>query len=226
MATTTIPQLPVATSATGADLLVISQGNVTKQISTTAYFTNAVLTSPVFVTPTLGVATATSVNKIVLTPAATGATLTIADGKTVTIDNTIRFIGTDSTVITFPSSSSTVARSTGSNTFTGNQTFTNAIIESVQNLSGAGALNLTTNVTTYSSTGTGDALTLADGVLGQLKKIVYVAQTAGADTGILTPTNFGNGTTITLNAVGDACTLQFLGTEWWVISTYGTVVVA
>jgi len=38
-------------------------------------------TSPTLVTPTLGVATATSVNKVVLTQPATGATLTITEGK-------------------------------------------------------------------------------------------------------------------------------------------------
>lgn len=41
-------------------------------------------TSPTLVTPTLGVATATSVNKLTLTAPATGATLTLIDGTTVT----------------------------------------------------------------------------------------------------------------------------------------------
>lgn len=41
-------------------------------------------TSPLFITPNIGVATATSVNKVVITQPLTGATLTIADGKTVT----------------------------------------------------------------------------------------------------------------------------------------------
>lgn len=41
-------------------------------------------TSPTLTTPTIGVATATSVNKVALTAPATSATLTIADGKTLT----------------------------------------------------------------------------------------------------------------------------------------------
>jgi hypothetical protein len=41
-------------------------------------------TSPTFVTPTLGVATATTYNKITLTAPATGATLTLIDGTTIT----------------------------------------------------------------------------------------------------------------------------------------------
>lgn len=43
-------------------------------------------TSPTLVTPVLGVATATSINKVTITTPATGATLTIADGKTLTVN--------------------------------------------------------------------------------------------------------------------------------------------
>lgn len=45
-------------------------------------------TSPTLTTPTIGVATATSVNKVTLTAPATGATLTVADGKTLTCTET------------------------------------------------------------------------------------------------------------------------------------------
>jgi hypothetical protein len=94
----------------------------------------------------------------------------------------------------------------------------------VQSLSGAGAVNLTTLATAFTSTATGNALTLADGTAGQLKIIVYVAEAAGADTGILTPTNLGSATTITFNAVGDSVILQFIGADWWVIGFRGAVV--
>jgi hypothetical protein len=94
----------------------------------------------------------------------------------------------------------------------------------VQALSGPGAVNITALATAFTSTGTGDALTLADGVAGQLKTIVYVAEAAGADTGILTPANLGSATTITFNAVGDSVTLQFIGADWWVIGFRGAVV--
>jgi hypothetical protein len=90
-------------------------------------------------------------------------------------------------------------------------------------LSGAGAVNITQLTTKFTSTATGNALTLADGVEGQMKVIVYVAEAAGGDTGILTPANLGAGTTITFNNVGDACILQFLGTDWWAISLRGAV---
>jgi hypothetical protein len=94
----------------------------------------------------------------------------------------------------------------------------------VQALSGPGAVNITSLATAFTSTGAGNALTLADGAQGQLKTIIYVAEAAGGDTGVLTPTNLGSGTTITFNAVGDSVTLQFAGTDWWVVGFRGAVV--
>jgi hypothetical protein len=94
----------------------------------------------------------------------------------------------------------------------------------VQALSGPGAVNITALATAFTSTATGNALTLADGVAGQIKTIVYVAEAAGGDTGVLTPANLGSATTITFNAVGDSVTLQFIGADWWVIGFRGAVV--
>lgn len=65
-------------------------------------------TSPSLTTPTLGVASATSINKVAITSPATSATLTIADGKTATVNNSITFAGTDGTTMTFPSASSSI----------------------------------------------------------------------------------------------------------------------
>jgi len=94
----------------------------------------------------------------------------------------------------------------------------------VQALSGPGAVNITSLATAFTSTATGNALTLADGAQGQLKTIIYVAEAAGGDTGVLTPANLGSATTITFNAVGDSVTLQFAGTDWWVVGLRGAVV--
>ena len=57
--------------------------------------------TPTLVTPVLGVATATSINKVTLTTPATGSTLTIADGKTLTASNTLTLTGTDTSSIAF-----------------------------------------------------------------------------------------------------------------------------
>ena len=80
-------------------------------------------TSPTLVTPTLGVASATTVNKVTLTAPATGSTLTIADGKTLTADNSLTLAGTDSTTMTFPGSSDTVVTLAATQTLT-NKTLT------------------------------------------------------------------------------------------------------
>ena len=94
----------------------------------------------------------------------------------------------------------------------------------VQALSGPGAVNITSLATAFTSTAAGNALTLADGAQGQIKTIIYVAEAAGGDTGVLTPTNLGSATTITFNAVGDSVTLQFAGTDWWVVGFRGAAV--
>ena len=52
-------------------------------------------TSPTLVTPVLGVATATSINKVAVTAPATSATLTIADGATLTASATATVSGTN-----------------------------------------------------------------------------------------------------------------------------------
>jgi len=54
---------------------------------------------PTLVTPVLGAATATSINKLIITAPATTATLTIANNKSLTVSNNIIFTSTD-TVIT------------------------------------------------------------------------------------------------------------------------------
>ena len=75
-----------------------------------------------------------------------------------------------------------------------------------QSLSGAGAVDVVSAITEITTTGA-NALTLADGVEGQLKFIVMI--TDGGD-GTLTPTNFGSGSTITFNDAGDTATLLSL----------------
>ena len=78
--------------------------------------------SPTLVTPTLGVATATSINGLTITT--TTGTLTITngktlavtnsltiagtDGKTLTVSNSLTLAGTDSTTMTFPPASASI----------------------------------------------------------------------------------------------------------------------
>lgn len=67
-----------------------------------------------------------SINKVAITTPATGSTLTILDGKTLTFNNTLTLAGTDGTTMTFPTTSTTFfkqlfARVTGSNATTTGQ---------------------------------------------------------------------------------------------------------
>jgi hypothetical protein len=212
--------LPIVAGTTGT--LTVARGGT--GVTTSTGNGNLVLSSaPTLSAPILGTATATSINRVAITAPATSATLTIVDGKTLTANHSLTLAGTDSTTMTFPSTSASVARTDAAQTFTGNQTFSGAVIQSVQGLSGPGAVNVTQSVTKFTSTAAANALTLVDGVEGQIKTIVYVAEAAGGDTGVLTPSNLANGTTITFNAIGDTCVLQFLGTEWWVILLRGAV---
>ncbi len=80
-------------------------------------------TSPTLVTPTLGVATATTVNNYTLTTPATAATLTIANNKTITINNSVTFTGTDSSSIAF-GAGGTLAYNPGYTSWTPVVTFT------------------------------------------------------------------------------------------------------
>lgn len=111
-ATTTSTQIGYLSAATGT----------TGTTSTNLVFS----TSPTLVTPILGVASATSINKVTITAPATSATLTIADGKTLTASNTLTFTGTDSTSFAFPSGSSTVMTLASTGTVTGAKTYAQA----------------------------------------------------------------------------------------------------
>jgi hypothetical protein len=67
-------------------------------------------TSPTLVTPTLGVASATSVNKVAVTAPATSATLTLADGSTLATSgaNSITLTSTGATTVTLPTTGTLV----------------------------------------------------------------------------------------------------------------------
>ena len=85
------------------------------------------------------------------------------------------------------------------------------------------AVNLTTYYAAVTSTGTGDKISLATtgASVGQLKKIKYVAEGAGGDTVVLTPSVTTGFATCTFNAVGDYAVFMFNGTYWICIENFG-----
>jgi hypothetical protein len=97
-------------------------------------------------------------------------------------------------------------------------------LDTVDEMSGAGAVSTLTDTTAWTSEGTDDALTLADGANGQTKTIIYVAEADPGDSGILTPASFGNGTDITFSDVGDSVSLKYISGAWWVVSLNGATV--
>lgn len=207
MANAKISQLPAVTSAAGGDPLGAATATSVNKVAITAPATSTTLT----------------IARVAITAPATAATLTIADGKTLTANNTLTLAGTDSTTMTFPTTSATLARTDAANSFTGDQTISGAVITTPGTRSGAGAIDVTTTTTAYTSTGAAEALTLADGTTGQIKTVVYVAEGAGGDSGELVPTNRIGYAKITFNNIGDSATLQFVGTGWAILALYGAV---
>ena len=151
-------RLPVGSNS---DVLQISSG-IPAWVGTSGTGSVARVTSPTFVTPVLGAATATSINKVALTQPATGSTLTIADGKTATVSNTLTFTGTDSSSVAF-GAGGTVA-------YTGNKlsvfaaTSSSELAGVISDETGSGLLVFATSpVLTTPNLGTPSAVNLSNG---------------------------------------------------------------
>lgn len=87
-------------SLTSNGIVTTSGGDGTLSVTSTTGSGDVVLaTSPTLTSPTLGAASATSINGLTIT-SSTG-TLTIANSKTATISNTLTFTGTDSSSVAF-----------------------------------------------------------------------------------------------------------------------------
>lgn len=113
--------------------------------------------------------------------------------------------------------------STGAfNTSTGATSIGGPLVVSTQALSGAGAVNITTVTTRFTSNGSANALTLADGVNGQVKNIIHVVD---GGSGVLTPTTKTGYSTITFTNAGDSAVLEFVTTQgWMVVSLNGATI--
>ena len=82
-------------------------------------------------------------------------------------------------------------------------------------VSTATALSLDTMISELTTGGSGLAMTLANGLVGQIKIITMV--TDGGGTATLTPATFANGTTIAFDDVNDTVMLLYANTIGWVV---------
>lgn len=213
---TNVTGLPVATGISGLGtgvatfLATPSSANLLAALTTkTGTGLSVFDTSPTIVTPVInGLPTGTGV-----AVAATASTLVARDANgDITTRDLITGVGR-----------SVILRSgvALSSSATSLLNFTGALVGQVQALSGAGAINLTTPSTAFTSTGAAQALTLADGVAGQTKVIAHIVD---GGSGVLTPTTKTGYTTITFNNAGDAVTLQFFtGAGWCIAGLFGAV---
>jgi hypothetical protein len=105
---------------------------------------------------------------------------------------------------------------------TGNVTgnITGDVIATNQALSGAGAVNITDMLTSLTTTGASQALTLANGTVGQIKIISHIVDGGSA---VLTPTTKIGFTTITFTAVGDSAMLIYTASGWDIVALNGAV---
>lgn len=137
--------LPVANGGTGVatltsgEVLIGAGTSAITSLGTSGTGNIARVNTPSFTTPSLGAATATSINGLTIT-SSTGI-LTITNAKTLAVTNTLTLSGTDSTVMTFPSTTATIARTDAAQTFTGIQTIPQVV-------NAPATATVTTNATT------------------------------------------------------------------------------
>jgi hypothetical protein len=138
--------------------------------------------------------------------------------KKITALNASTALSTDDLfhVVDDPSGSPTNKKVTASNVFNKIPGWI-GFSDTPQALTAAGAVSITTTVTTVASSGA-IALTLPDGIQGQIKVIVFI--TDGGDA-TLTPTTMNDGTTLTFADAGDSAILMWIGASGWQVIGIG-----
>jgi len=213
-------------SVTGASTFgtTITYGGVTLTAAVTGTGKMVLDTSPTLVTPVLGVATATSVNKVALTAPATSATLTIADGASLVTSGaySLTLTSTAATNVTLPTTG-TLATLAGSEAFT-NKTLTNPTVTNyvesvvaIGNSSTSQTLSLT-NGTVQTVTMTGNCtFTMPTATAGK-SFVLIVSSGAGGFTGTFTSVKWPNNGAPTLTTTAsrwDILTFFADGTNWY-----------
>ena len=189
----TLKAQPHSASITNTMLLPIGADSTLVSLISADTLTNKTLTSPVITTPQINDTSADHQYVFAVSELAADRTVTLP-----LLAGDDEFVFKDH-IQTLTNKTLTSATLTG-------------LFGSVQSLSGAGAINLTDTVTEITSTGA-DALTLANGTVGQVKVITMIVDGGDAT---LTPTTFAGGSTITFNDAGDSVILVYNTTVGWV----------
>jgi hypothetical protein len=176
--------------------------------NTTDTLTNKTLTSPTLTTPTLGVATATSINKVAITAPATGSTLTIANDKTFTVNNSITLAGTDSTTITLPSTTGTLPLNNqsfyiGTTSVAINRESASLALTGISSITLPGSTSGTAQIISSAVAGTSTVLTLP-ATSGIVALAGYPTSTTSLPTGDLMTGEVYAGETVPVDAFGIA----------------------
>ena len=111
------------------------------------------------------------------------------------------------------------ARATPNTLLSGNKT-----VGTTEAVNSATALSLNTMISELTTAGSGLAMTLANGVVGQVKIITMVVD--GGGTATLTPATFANGSTIAFDAVNETVMLVYANTIGWVVVSNSGATVA
>lgn len=204
----------------------ITYGGITLTGAVTGTGKMVLDTTPTLVTPILGVATATSINKLTVTAPATSATLTVADGASLVTSGaySLTLTSTAATNVTLPTTG-TLATLAGSETFT-NKTLTNPTVtnyvETVVAIGNSGTsqtLSLT-NGTVQTVTMTGNCtFTMPTATAGKSFILICTQDGTGSRTAVFTSVKFPGGTapTLTVTATTGVDILTFVanGTSWF-----------
>ena len=146
----------------------------------------------------------------------------MADKKITALNASVGLTGDDLFhVVDDPSGSPTNKKITSTNVFNKIPTWL-GLAQTAETVTTPGAIDVTSAITNLITDGT-DAVSLADGAMGQIK---IVAMVTGTNTPVatITPDNLDGGSNITLNAVGDTAMLLWNDGAWQVIGGNGAVV--
>jgi hypothetical protein len=101
-----------------------------------------------------------------------------------------------------------------------------AFAQAEQALTGAGAADVTSMVTAFTTdtdNSGNNAVTLANGIAGQLKVLYTKVETSSGQTTVVTPVTLTGYTTITFDAVGDSALLYYSTLGWVMVGGNATI---